>query len=207
VETLEPLTHALEVVWRIDGQPVATGNELNLTAVDLSPGSHRLEVTVTDPTAFVRNDPARVLADTHGWDVSVVVSVRFPDLVDSAVSNPPATAVAGTKFSVTDTVRNLGTAVAGVSRTNYYLSADASRDSADRQLIGSRHVPELAPGQESTGTKVVHIPHNVSPGTYFVLACADSKNVVAESDGTNNCRASTSQVRVERKFKDSRKQR
>jgi hypothetical protein len=74
VETLEPLTHALEIVWRIDGQTVATGNELTLRAADLSPGSHRLEVTVSDPTDFVRNDPALVLTDLHGWDVSVVVS-------------------------------------------------------------------------------------------------------------------------------------
>src|SRR4029453_4707720 len=74
VETLEPLTHALEIVWRIDGQTVATGNELTLRAADLSPGSHRLEVTVSDPTDFVRYDPALVLTDLHGWDVSVVVS-------------------------------------------------------------------------------------------------------------------------------------
>jgi IgA Peptidase M64 len=75
VKTLEPLTHALEIVWRIDGQPVATGNELVLRSADLSPGSHRLEVTASDPTAFVRNDAARVLADIHAWDVTVVVRV------------------------------------------------------------------------------------------------------------------------------------
>jgi hypothetical protein len=74
-------------------------------------------------------------------------------------------------------------------------------------LIGSRNVPKLAPGQELTGTKLVRIPHDVSPGTYFVLACADSKNVVTERDETNNCRASTTQVRVEHKFKHSGKQR
>jgi hypothetical protein len=75
VETLEPLTHSLDIVWRIDGQTVATGNELTLRAADLSPGAHRLEVSINDPTDFVRNDPAGVLADIHGWDVSVVVSV------------------------------------------------------------------------------------------------------------------------------------
>jgi IgA Peptidase M64 len=75
VKTLEPLTHALDIVWRIDGQTVATGNELILRAADLSPGSHRVEVTVSDPTNLVRNDAAHVLADTHGWDVAVVVDV------------------------------------------------------------------------------------------------------------------------------------
>jgi IgA Peptidase M64 len=75
VKTLEPLTHALDIVWRIDGQTVAIGNELTLRAADLSPGSHRVEVTVSDPTHFVRNDAAHVLADTHGWDVSIVVDV------------------------------------------------------------------------------------------------------------------------------------
>jgi hypothetical protein len=197
VETPQPETHSLEIIWRIDGQPVATGNEFTLRSADVSPGSHRVEVIVSDPTTFVRSDPTQVLTETRGWDVSVIVTVTAPDLVETALSNPPASAVTGTKFTVTDTVRNVGTAKAGVSRTDYYLSVDASRDAADRRLIGSRKVPELAAGQESTGARVVHIPHSVNPGTYFLLACADSKDVAAESDETNNCKASTTQVKVE----------
>ena len=197
VETPEPLTHALEIVWRIDGQPVATGNDFTLSSADVSPGSHTVEVTVSDPTPLVRSDPAQVLRDTRGWDVSVIVNVRAPDLVETEVSNPPASAAIGTRFTVTDTVRNVGIAAAGVSRTNYYLSVDASRNGGDRLLIGSRHVSKLAPGEDSAGTRIVKIPRTVSRGTYFLLVCADSKNVVAELDETNNCKASATQVTVE----------
>jgi IgA Peptidase M64/CARDB len=197
VETPQPLTHALEIVWHIDGQPTATGNEFTSKSADVSPGSHLLEVTVSDPTSFVRNDPAQVLSETRVWDVSVIVSVAAPDLIATALSNPPASAVAGRKFTVTDTVRNVGTAAAGVSRTNYFLSVDASPDVADRRLIGSRKVPDLAPSQESTGTRIVHIPGNMNPGTYFLLACADQKNVAAERDEGNNCKVSATQVTIE----------
>jgi subtilase family serine protease len=38
----------------------------------------------------------------------------------------------------------------------------------------------------------------VSPGTYFLLSCADSKNAVAELDETNNCKASAIQVAIGR---------
>ena len=198
VETPAPLTHALEIVWRIDGQPVATGSNFTLSSADVSPGSHTIDVMVSDPTPFVRNDPAQVLRESRGWDVSVIVSVRAPDLAETEVSNPPASAAVGTRFTITDTVRNVGTVTAGVSRTNYYLSVDASPNHGDRRLIGSRKVHELAPGQESTGTRIVRIPRNVSPGTYFLLACADSKNAVAELDETNNCKASATQVTIGR---------
>ena len=45
-----------------------------------------------------------------------------PDLIETAVSNPPASATTGSSFSVTDTVKNQGNASAAASITRYYLS-------------------------------------------------------------------------------------
>ena len=50
-----------------------------------------------------------------------------PDLVTTAVSNPPAAAAPGSAFSVTDTVKNEGNARAAASTSRYYLSVDTTK--------------------------------------------------------------------------------
>jgi subtilase family serine protease len=124
--------------------------------------------------------------------------VTRPDLIETAVTDPPAVALPGGVFSLTDTVRNQGPVSSGASTTHYFLSLDASKSSGDRLLSGSRSVPSLASGASSTGTLNVTIPSNTSLGTYFLLACADDNASVIETDETNNCRVSLSQVNVAR---------
>jgi parallel beta-helix repeat protein len=119
------------------------------------------------------------------------------NLVVTAVSNPPATAAPGTSFSVTDTVQNSSRFAAGTSRTQYYLSLDALKDSGDK-LLGGRSVPALAPNGISTGTVSVLVPASTPAGTYLLLACADDLAAVAETDETDNCRPSTATVQVGR---------
>jgi subtilase family serine protease len=118
------------------------------------------------------------------------------DLVESAVSDPPASARPGGNFAVTDTVLNEGNAAAGASTTLYYLSLDTVKSNSDTALTGSRSVPSLEPGAVSTGTISVTIGTKTATGTYYVLACADAKNHVAESNETNNCRSSAGTVAV-----------
>jgi subtilase family serine protease len=124
------------------------------------------------------------------------VVVGRPDLVETAVSNPPAAAAAGTAFAVTDTARNDGTAPATVSTTRYYLSLDGTKNSGDRLLTGTRAVPSLAPGALSTGTVTVTIPSTTPAAPYFLLACADDLARVVEIGGSNNCRPSATKVVV-----------
>ena len=119
-----------------------------------------------------------------------------PDLVITDVSNPPASAVAGTSFNVTDTTANTGTATAGASTTSYRLSLDSAITGSDPLLSGTRSVPSLTAGTNSTGSTTVTIPTSLAAGTYFLGACADHANVVAEANETNNCRASTTTVLV-----------
>jgi subtilase family serine protease len=42
----------------------------------------------------------------------------------------------------------------------------------------------------------VMIPSATPPGAYYLLACADDMEAVAESNETNNCIASSSTVQV-----------
>jgi hypothetical protein len=125
------------------------------------------------------------------------VEVGRPDLTISAVSNP-ATAVPGVAFQVSDTVQNQTAFSAGISRTQYYLSVDALRNTGDRVLMGFRAVPAVPAGGVSAGTASVTIPNGTPLATYYVLACADDVRGVPERDETNNCRASTTPIQVGR---------
>src|SRR6266849_3203025 len=55
--------------------------------------------------------------------------VQLPDLVVSALSNPPATVKPGGIFSLTDTTTNIGNASAVPSTTGYFLSEETTTDS------------------------------------------------------------------------------
>ncbi len=125
-----------------------------------------------------------------------MLQVTLPDLVVTELTNPPGAALPGDRFLVTDTVENQGLVPARNSTVRYYLSLDEVKDSGDVLLRGSRGVSPLAAGAWSTGTVTVTIPSSTALGTYFLLACADDRSRVAETDKTNNCRASDAQVKV-----------
>lgn len=113
-----------------------------------------------------------------------------PDLIESSVS-VPGTVAAGKSTQVSDTTVNRGTGNAAGSTTRYYLSTTVSSTRTGILLSGSRAVPALAAGSSSTGTTTVTVSPYVPAGSYYVLACADADNYVAESNENNNCAAST----------------
>ncbi len=120
----------------------------------------------------------------------------LPDLIESALGNPPSSRRVGQSFTVSDTARNQGVQPAGASTTRFYLSANATWDSSDRLLSGSRAAPGLAAGASSSGSTRLVVPSGTLLGTYFLLACSDDLKVVAESVEGNNCRVSTGTVRI-----------
>ena len=139
-------------------------------------------------------------ADEHG-DGSAPPPPPAPtptkaDLVESAVSNPPASIRAGVKFTVTDTVLNQGGTEARKSTSRYFLSPDTTYAAGDRPLGGLRAVPALPAGASSTGQVSVLVPSTTPAGTYFLIACSDFQKSVAEADETNNCRAAPASVTV-----------
>jgi hypothetical protein len=57
--------------WSVDGRRVGTGDELDLTTLQLSAGTHRVTATVTDRTPAVRDPQLRAsLTDTRTWTIS-----------------------------------------------------------------------------------------------------------------------------------------
>jgi len=119
------------------------------------------------------------------------------DLTVTAVGNPPATASVGGTMTVSDTVANISTNGAPASQTYYFLSADRTYSTNDRLLTGSRAVPPVNAGTSNSGSTTVTIPTGTTAGPWYLLACADGPNTVPESNETNNCLGSTTQVTIQ----------
>jgi photosystem II stability/assembly factor-like uncharacterized protein len=135
----------------------------------------------------------------HTTTVTLVVNpaTPLPDLVESAVSNPPSLALAGGTFRLDDTVTNQGTAATTVkSVTGFYLSSDATKDAGDIPMKGARTISALAAGASSTGTTKLTVPAGTPPGAYFLIGCADDRQAIAESNEANNCRASATKIMI-----------
>ncbi len=119
------------------------------------------------------------------------------DLVQQSVSGLAVPVRRGIAFTVSDTVVNdspVATPRAAVTR--YYLSTDGIKGPGDALLVGYRVLPIVGPHAASSGSAPVAIPWTVQPGTYVLLACADDTQLVAESNKTNNCRASATALTV-----------
>lgn len=171
----------------------STGTTLVMAPLSAVGPSWYVLACADDPATLIEGDEANNCRVSAGG-----VTVWAPDLVLTAVSDPPAIAAAGSTFSATDTVLNSSTIAAGPSTTRYYLSVDTARDSVDALLNGSRSVPALAPGATSAGTITITIPSGMAIGSFYLLACADDVAVFnIESDETNNCAASIGTVRIE----------
>jgi hypothetical protein len=135
-----------------------------------------------------------------GNDLSVFDGQVGPcaaNLVVTALNNPPAKATPGSFVTVADTVQNQSRIPAGSSRTQYYLSVGTVKGTGDK-LLGGRAVPALGANATSTASLQLMVPTSTVLGTYYLLACADDTQLVAETDEAGNCRASTSTVEVGR---------
>ena len=107
-----------------------------------------------------------------------------PDLVVTVLTVPTYGDAGGT-IQVTDTTKNQGVATAGESTTKFFLSVDAAL-SADDPLVGSRVVPELAAGIDSSATTTLTLPTPLAIGSYTLFAVADADSAVAEAKEQNN---------------------
>lgn len=172
----------------------STGSLSVVISPTMPSGSYYLVACADDKNENVEtNETNNCIASTG------VVQVQVKDLLTTAISDPPATTVAGNGsygFTITDTVVNQGQLTAPATTTRYYVSLDAVRDSSDFRFNATRAIPSLAPGGSSTGTVTVIAPSAAPEGLYYVLACADDTLVVPEGSETNNCKASSTQVRV-----------
>ena len=131
---------------------------------------------------------ALALAGTHAGDGA------RPDLTVSSVSTPDGAVVfQGSSFQVRDRTRNIGSASARATVTQYYLSANGHRTA-----VGRRSLARLRSHRSSTGSATANAPVTIELGTYSLVACADGAKAVRETNERNNCRTAATKVIVKK---------
>ena len=100
VDPVDPVDHALDVQWSLDGTPIpgATGLTFDVTSLELGPssGAHGLSVKVVDNTPLVRSPSVRTnwLTETRSWTLRAGRWV-VPH-ADPSAAERPVLRVAGT---------------------------------------------------------------------------------------------------------------
>ncbi len=125
--------------------------------------------------------PNAVAEATTTWvgGADLVVPMFMPPIVRSE---------GGRTVFITEDTANFGNLTAGESVTRYYLSSYEQIDPGNDRVIGQRLVEVLEPEATSTeGTLKFTIPGDLPEGTYYLAACADAEDMVAELDESNNC--------------------
>jgi subtilase family serine protease len=157
---------------------------------DTVPGAYLFQACADDA-----GDNAETLENNNCVTLPRGIQVReAPDLMATAVSDPPATATQGQKIQVTSTIKNVGTVTATESTTRYYLVATDGSGKLD--LKGKPILPAINPGNSFTEKDTVGVRIETVPGTYYLQACADSGKVLPERNENNNCITSLKAIRV-----------
>src|SRR5580765_4364416 len=104
-----------------------------------------------------------LLVGSPGW---ALASTKLPDVVVTALTNPPSTALAGESFAVTATIKNRGAAAAPASTTKFSLLALDGKTARD--LAGVQVVPALVAGATSSPVATVAVPPGTPSGVYYL---------------------------------------
>ena len=129
--------------------------------------------------------------DNCSSSVKVIVSEAHqqpqgsPDLEVGTPSVGNNSPTAGTKFTLSATVNNVGDGESAATTLRYYRSADTTITTADTQ-VGTDAVGSLA--ASGTSAESISLTAPSSAGTFYYGACVDS--VTDESDTTDNCSSS-----------------
>lgn len=131
-----------------------------------------------------------VIACTFGGEVCTepagVIWEGGPDYTLRDV-HPPVVVIrgAGDVIPLEETTVNIGNVAGPPTKVRFYLSEDREV-SPDDFVLGERPVPGLGVREESAYQQDVTVPA-VTPRLYWVRACVDPDDEVAELDETNNC--------------------
>ncbi len=85
VVPVQPLTHALEVIWTLDGTLVRRGEAFVFNAASVLPGRHTLTAQVRDHDPRVRYDPEGLLTEAMTWQLAIDSAFLIDPIPDQTV--------------------------------------------------------------------------------------------------------------------------
>lgn len=110
------------------------------------------------------------------------------DLIVETLTVSPTGVAPGGTITIEATVRNIGSSPTPNSSTELFISDDSAITSADTSL-SIRPTVALTPNASTTVQVTVALSPNLVAGQKFIGAIADSGNLIAESNETNNTRS------------------
>lgn len=133
-------------------------------------------------------------AESSGTVTVADIPPARPDLVVTALTNPPASILPRGTFPVTATVKNDGTASSAASTTRFYLRSTTGP--TRKNLRGEQSVAALDPSATASPEATVELFSDTVGGTYVLEACADGPDDLPESNDDNNCRSTAATIDV-----------
>jgi subtilisin family serine protease/subtilase family serine protease len=107
-----------------------------------------------------------------------------PDLAVTALTAPPG-AAPGVPMTMSYTVANQGGVSAPMSSLRFYWSTNSTLEAGDT-VLASENIGPVAPAGVVSGQATFVVPTGAAIGTFYVIAEADSSNVVQEVRENNN---------------------
>ncbi|NRQ34674.1 peptidase [Nonomuraea sp. NN258] len=91
VEPMRPVSHTLTTTWNVDGKDLpGDADSLDLRTLGLSPGTHTVKATVSDPSEFVRDPAVRAaITRTRTWTVDTTLTTPQDGVRPGFVSSTP----------------------------------------------------------------------------------------------------------------------
>lgn len=177
-----------KITWRINGQvqpSTTTSLVVDATTLKLT-GYNTVEVEVSDQSAFVKQDPEKLLTKKHAWSVTVA-GPPLPDLWVHTLTSIENSAKAGEILELLIFAVNYGNVDATNVTVDCFLSADNEITAADTWL-GSYTIPllEKKNGYHLQNPYRAEIPPHTQPGTYYIGAVIDRENKIKELYENNN---------------------
>ena len=162
---------------------VEISSKINLNDIQLDIGSH---------FAWVCPDYQNQIEETEENNNCASVSFEIieafkPDLILDEMRVDNSCVLVGDNVFVTLDLINQGNNSAPPSVTSIYISTDGILNSGDTRLESFNSKEILRPGAAMEIGQLFTINQNITPGDYFLIACADDFGNIMESDESNNC--------------------
>lgn len=205
--------HVTDGIYRSNDLVINSGDILTGTRsrlLFLAPGDSlvdSLDITITAQTTanyvlILRTDNADKVYEHNAEEnntaaVYLAVAVAPPsDLIVTAIQCPD-TLIVGRKYNLQWTVGNQGTNPANGPMTDgLYISQDPVLDNADLLIGQFMGNVNIIPGTSVNRQLNVEIP-GVADGQYYLIAVADVKNNINETNDTNNSLATPQLIQIQ----------
>lgn len=153
-------------------------------APDVKATTYVDSAVMNDTTYYYVISAENTFGESGNSNEAVATPKIPPDLIVSTFT-APAVGGSGSSISISVTTSNIGTGIAGPSFTRIHLSTDTSFDASD-MLLAEVPVSGLAPGGASSASPSLLIPAGTAVGRYFLIASADGRDQLVESQDGNN---------------------